>query len=78
MLVKLTSGVSCTNMLRATFTYKSMCLQFVYVIFWQKETDTKTDPKMLMNLTPGVNFINILCDAFTRTDPKSGLTSFFA
>ncbi len=27
--------------------------------------------KMLMKLTPGVNFINVLCTAFTCADPKS-------
>jgi len=36
-----------------------------------------------MKLTPGVNFTNILCAAFTREDPKStkktaGLTVFFS
>ncbi len=26
--------------------------------------------KMLMKLTPGLNFINILCTAFTHIDPE--------
>jgi len=30
----------------------------------------KAAHKMLMILTPGINFINILRTAFTRTDPK--------
>jgi len=34
-------------------------------------------------MSPGVNFINVLCTVFTRPDPKSakktdGLTVFFA
>jgi len=38
---------------------------------------------MLMKLTPGVNFTNILCKAFTRADPQSAkkidnLTEFLA
>ncbi len=39
--------------------------------------------EMLMKLTPGVDFTNILCAAFRHTDPKSAkktdsLTVFFA
>ena len=32
---------------------------------------SKAAGKMLLNLTPGFNFINILCSAFTSADPKS-------
>jgi len=31
----------------------------------------KSAHKMLMKLTPGLNFINILCTAFTLADPES-------
>jgi len=31
----------------------------------------KSAHKMLLKLSPGLNFINILCTAFTRGDPKS-------
>jgi hypothetical protein len=37
-----------------------MCLQFGYVIFWQKDFGAKAAHKMLVKLTPGVNFTNIL------------------
>jgi hypothetical protein len=30
-----------------------MCLQFGFVIFWQKNFGTKADDKMLVKLTPG-------------------------
>jgi hypothetical protein len=30
-----------------------MCLQFGFVIFWQKEFGTKAAHKMLVKLTPG-------------------------
>ncbi len=30
-----------------------MCLQFGFVIFWQKDFGTKAAHKMLMKLTPG-------------------------
>jgi hypothetical protein len=34
-----------------------MCLQFRFVIFWQKDFGAKAAHKMLVKLTPGVNFI---------------------
>jgi len=35
-----------------------MCLQFGFVIFWQKDFGTKAAHNMLVKLTPGVNFTN--------------------
>jgi hypothetical protein len=32
-----------------------MCLQFGFVIFWQKDFGAKAAHKMLVKLTPGVN-----------------------
>jgi hypothetical protein len=48
-----------------------------------KSTGAKAAHKMLVKLTTGVNFTNILHKAFTRSDPKSAketdsLTLFFA
>jgi hypothetical protein len=36
-----------------------MCLQFGFVIFWQKEFGAKAAHKMLVKLTPGVNIIKL-------------------
>ena len=41
--------LSCTKALFAAFLY----LQFVFVIFWQKEIGEKAEHKMLMKLTAG-------------------------
>jgi hypothetical protein len=38
---------------------------------WQKNIGAKAAPKMLMKLTTGVNFINVLRAAFAHADPKS-------
>jgi hypothetical protein len=35
-----------------------MCLQFGFVIFWQKDFGAKAAHKMLVKLTPGVNFMS--------------------
>jgi len=40
------------------------CLQFGFVIFWEKDVGAKAACKMLVKLTPVVNFINILCAHF--------------
>jgi len=37
----------------------------------QKDIGKKIASKMLMKLTPGLNFINILCTAFTHVEPKT-------
>jgi len=42
-----------------------------FEIFWHQNISAKCACKMLMKLTTGVNFINILCPAFTLADPKS-------
>jgi len=45
-----------------------LCLEFGFELtFVQKMLEWK----MLMKLTPGLNFINFLCTAFTFVDPKS-------
>ena len=41
-----------------------MCLQFGFVIFWRKDFGAKAAHKMLVKLTPGVNFIKFLHAAF--------------
>jgi len=52
MLVKLTTGVNFTHILQAVFPYKSvLCSSGFYVIFWQKETGSKTACKMLVKLS---------------------------
>ena len=50
------TGVKFTNILRPAFLYASvfsafMCLQFGFVIFWQKEICAKAARKMLVKLT---------------------------
>jgi len=57
--------------------------QFGFVIFWLKVIGTKAACEMLVKLTSGVNFINVLWAAFTCSDPKStkrqsSCQSFFA
>jgi hypothetical protein len=49
--------VNFTNILLAAFHTKVlctafMCLQFGFVIFWQKDFDAKAAHKMLVKLTP--------------------------
>jgi hypothetical protein len=36
-----------------------MCLQFGFVIFWQKDFGAKAAHKMLVKLTPGVSAIPV-------------------
>jgi hypothetical protein len=60
-----TARVNFTNILQAAFLYESfcaafMCLQFGFVIFWQKDFGKKTAHKMLVKLTPGINFNMVL------------------
>jgi hypothetical protein len=50
----------CTKDFCAAFT----CLQFGFVIFWRKDFDAKAANKILVKLTPGVNFTNILRAVF--------------
>jgi len=38
--------------------------------------EKKTAWKMLVKMTPGVNFINFLHKAFTRADPKSAKKTY--
>jgi hypothetical protein len=50
--------VNFTNILQAAFSYQIlcapfMCLQFGFVIFWQKDFGAKAAHKMLVKLTPG-------------------------
>jgi hypothetical protein len=51
-------GVNFTNILQAAFLSKVfctafICLQFGFVIFWQKDFGAKAAHKMLVKLTPG-------------------------
>jgi hypothetical protein len=51
-------GVNFTNILWAAFCLNVfckafICLQFGFVIFWQKDFGTKAAHKMLVKLTPG-------------------------
>jgi len=55
-----------TKMFSSAFLY----LHFGFVIFWQNNIDSKTACKMLVRLTLGLNFINVLRTAFTRADSK--------
>jgi hypothetical protein len=53
--------VNFTNILQAVFYTKVlcapfMCLQFGFVIFWQKDFGTKAAHKMLVKLTPSLPF----------------------
>jgi len=68
------------NILRVLFLYESASCSFSLVMFWLKHSFVifgakflykKCACKMLMKLTPGVNFINILLAAFIRADFKS-------
>jgi hypothetical protein len=54
--------VNFANILRAAFHTKVlyaafMCLQFGFLIFWQKDFGAKAAHKMLVKLTPGPNAI---------------------
>ena len=59
-------------------TFYAMCQKYQ-----RKSTGTKAAHKMMLKLTPGVNFANVLQAAFLRADPKSttikllNLTVFF-
>jgi len=64
-------GSISSTILCVRFSYESVSSNFSLVTFWQKSTFVqKRVHKMLMKLTQGVNFINILCEAFTHTDTK--------
>jgi len=52
------------------FHKKVFCRAFFYLQFG-KEIGSKAAHKMLVNLTTGVNFTNILRAAFTLVGPKS-------
>jgi hypothetical protein len=58
MSMKLIPEVNFTNILRDAFCTKVfcaafMCLQFGFVIFWQKDFGAKAAHKMFMKLIPG-------------------------
>ncbi len=48
-------------------------LHFVFVIFWQMETVTKSCLKNLVKLSTGINFINILQTAFLYPSVQKGI-----
>jgi len=52
-----------------------ICSQFGFVIFWWNNICKKAARKMLVKLTTGVNFSNILCATFVHTDHKSKKTN---
>ncbi len=56
------AGRNFRNILRAAkvFCAAFVCLQFGFVIFWKKDFDAKAAHKVLVKLTPGENFTNIL------------------
>ncbi len=59
-------GVNFTNILRAAFFTKLLCIAFLFLLFGFGES-TQVQicaPKMLMKLTTGVNFTNIWRAAF--------------
>jgi len=70
--VKLTLVVNFINILRTNFLYQSALCSFSLVTFGFKTKEKlleeyaykKLANKMLMKLTPGVNFTNILKEAF--------------
>ncbi len=41
-----------------------LCLCFRFVLYWRKTVGAKAARKMLMKLSPGVNFINVLPTTF--------------
>ncbi len=45
-------------------------LQSGYVVFWQKNIVAKAACKMLVKVTTGVDFTNILCKAFMLKDSE--------
>ena len=63
-------GVNFTKILQAAFSYKSVLSSFSLlrrhrvVFFCQKEIGAESAHKMLVTLTAGVNFTNILQAAF--------------
>ena len=65
------------------FVRKALEQLFCTYIVRLKEIGAKAACKMLVKLTPGVNFTNVLQAAFTSADPKSTkktvkLSSFIA
>jgi hypothetical protein len=62
----------CANILAPKIT--KLC--FGFEIFWRQNIDEKNVRKMLMKLTPGVNFTIVLSAAFTLVDPKSVKNTF--
>jgi hypothetical protein len=71
IIIKFTPGDDFTNILLSTFLCMKvlyaafLLLQFGFVIFQHKNIGAKAGRKMLMKLTPGVNFINILRPHFS-------------
>jgi len=72
----LTTGVNFINILCTRFLCESKLssfylITFGFAIFWHQNIGKKVLSKMLMKLTPGVNFTNILWAALAHIDPKS-------
>jgi hypothetical protein len=76
-LMKLSPGVNFINILCSALTLvdlksvKSTAKSYKYLFTLSGSASVKAVPRMLMKLSPGVKFINILCTAFTLVDPKS-------
>jgi len=74
------SSVNCINILCEPFSYESNLGRFSLVaikfeIFWSQNIGEEAAHKMLMKLTTGVDFINVLLTAFTLKDHKSAKRS---
>jgi len=77
--VKWLPVVNFINILFTNFLYKSASCSFSLVTIWlcnwrkaaQSTSVRKSICKMLMKLTLGLNFINVLCTAFTLIGSKS-------
>jgi len=71
MLMKLKTWVNFVNILRMRFLYQSELSSVSLVTFWlwnfwqQNFVQKKHENKMLMKLTPAINFINILRARFS-------------
>ncbi len=67
------SVVNFTNILRAAFAPAFFQQKIVksYRKVWRNTLEQKAAHKMLLRLTPGLDFINVLRTAFALVDPKS-------
>ncbi len=77
MLMNLTPGLNFINILGTAFTLadpesvKRYLYDLAVLFTLLRSTSVKAEHKMLMKLTPGLNFINVLHTAFMLAEPKS-------